>query len=294
MQTNSNNKPGPNGWLHFDNMIALVTRPEPQASAWAQSLRDAGVDAAPLPLIAITGPANPQAVSDLWLNLSQYRALMFVSPAAVDWFFHLRPADATWPSETLAAAPGPGTGRQLLSAGQTCGLGPSQLVSPGPDAAQFDSETLWPLLSGMNWQHQHVCIISGGDSQEAKGRTWLTQQWQSQGAQVHTLLTYQRGPAHWDTAQQAVAQQALSQPHAHTWLFSSSEALGFLKDQLTAAQPDRAPLVWAELRALVTHPRIADTCRQFGIRHITQTRPDLSEVVSALRQAPATAGGSIQ
>lgn len=283
MQTNSNYKLAPNGWLHFDSMIALVTRPEPQASAWAQSLRDAGIDARPLPLIAISGPANPQAVSDLWLNLSQYRALMFVSPAAVDWFFQLRPAGAIWHPETLAAAPGPGTGRQLLSAGQACGLTPSLLISPGADAAQFDSETLWPLLSGMDWQHQHVCIISGGDTQEAKGRTWLTQQWQSHGAQVHTLLTYQRGPAHWGPEQQALAQQAWAHPHAFTWLFSSSEALGFLKELAAIASPDTPALPWSDLRALVTHPRIADTCRQFGIQHICQTRPDVSEVVSALR-----------
>lgn len=267
-------------------MIALVTRPEPQASAWAQSLREAGIDARPLPLIAITGPAKPQAVRELWLNLSQYRALMFVSPAAVDWFFQLRPIDATWPAQTLATAPGPGTARQLLTAGPACGLNPAQLVSPGVDAAQFDSETLWPLLSGMNWQGQQVCIISGGDAQEAKGRTWLTQQWTQHGAQVHTLLTYQRGPANWDPAQQALARQALSNPHEHTWLFSSSEALGFLSQHCAPTLPESPPPSWSDMRALVTHPRIADTCRQFGIQHICQTRPDLHEVVSALRQAP--------
>lgn len=267
-------------------MIALVTRPEPQASAWAQSLREAGIDARPLPLIAISAPAKPEAVQEIWQSLSQYRALMFVSPAAVDWFFKLRPANATWPAQTLAAAPGPGTARQLLAVGPQFGLNEAQLVSPSVDAAQFDSETLWPLLAHLNWQGKQVCIISGGDAQEAKGRTWLTRQWTAQGAQVQTLLTYQRGPANWTPEQQALAQQALSHPAEHRWLFSSSEALGFLADHCAPSLGNACAPRWSDMRALVTHPRIAETCRQFGVEHICQTRPDLHEVVSALRQAP--------
>ncbi|MDE2594585.1 MAG: uroporphyrinogen-III synthase [Burkholderiales bacterium] len=266
-------------------MLALVTRPEPQATAWAQALQQAGVTAHALPLIAISAPADSQPVAQLWRNLASYRALMFVSPAAVDWFMRLRPDQTQWPQNTLACAPGPGTAKQLLAQGAACLLLTEQLVSPAADAPQFDSETLWPLLADHDWVNQKVCIVSGGDNQDAKGRTWLTQQWRARGAHVDTLLTYQRGPAIWTPAQQLVAQQALAHPAQHTWLLSSSEALGFLQDHAAPSLTLTSPPDWSTLRVLVTHPRIAERAQQLGISHIIQTRPDLAEVVQALRSA---------
>lgn len=266
-------------------MLALVTRPEPQASTWAQALQQAGVAAQALPLIAISAPANSQPVTQLWRDLTAYRALMFVSPAAVDWFMRLRPEQTPWPAHTLAAAPGPGTAKQLLAQATPCGLQIEQIITPAADAPQFDSETLWPLLSEHDWDQQKVCIISGGDSKDAKGRTWLTQQWQAHGAQVDTLLTYQRGPAVWTPSQRDLARQALQQPAQHTWLLSSSEALGFLQDTCLASLGLTSPPDWSALRVLVTHPRIAERAQQWGIGHIIQTRPDLAEVVHALRSA---------
>lgn len=264
-------------------MLALVTRPEPQATIWAHALQEAGVAAQALPLIAITAPANSAPVMQLWRDLASYRALMFVSPAAVDWFMRLRPEGAVWPANTLAAAPGPGTAKQLLSCAASSGLQGEQIISPAADAPQFDSETLWPLLAPLDWVDQRVCIISGGDNQDAKGRTWLTQQWRTNGAHVDTLLTYQRGPAIWTPPQQLLAQQAFAQPAQHTWLLSSSEALGFLQDHSAPALNIPSSPDWSALRVLVTHPRIAERAQQLGIGHIIQTRPDLAEVVQALR-----------
>ena len=238
-----------------------------------------------LPLIGIEGPADPEPVRQLWRHLSDYQALMFVSPASVDWFFRLRPAGATWPDRTTAAAPGPGTARQLLASGQPSGLRAQNVVSPALDAPQFDSETLWPLLSTMNWANQRVCIISGGDQQEAKGRTWLIDQWRHRGATVDTLLTYQRGPAVWSPAQQSLAKQALAHPNDHIWLLSSSEAIDFLTDHLAPCVIGAASVNWPGTHALVTHPRIADKLRSLGTVHLIQTRPDLAEVVLALRSA---------
>ncbi len=267
-------------------MLALVTRPEPQASAWAQALRDAGLQAQALPLIGITPPADTAAVESIWMHLHQFRALMFVSPAAVDWFFRLRPGPARWPEGTLATAPGPGTAKELLARGSTVGLTPQQIISPGADAPQFDSETLWPLLAPLDWSGQRVCIISGGDGQDARGRTWLSEQWRQRGAAVQTLLTYQRGPAQWAPAQTALASQALTQPDQHTWLLSSSEAIGFLATLGQPLLPTSHGLPWAHMRILTTHPRIAERAQAMGISQIIQTRPDLNEVVQALRCLP--------
>jgi uroporphyrinogen-III synthase len=258
-------------------MRLLVTRPEPQAGTWVDQLRAQGVDAHALPLIAIQGPADPNPVQALWRQLHQARLLMFVSPSAVEWFFRLRPHDARWPEGTLAAAPGPGTARALVQTALGTGLDAARIICPDEDAAQFDSETLWPLLQPLAWQGQAVWTISGGDRQDAKGRAWLAEQLRAHGATVAPLLTYQRGPAIWRPEEQALAQAATQHPPQHRWLFSSSEAIEHLTDSL---MPGRA---WQTATALATHPRIAEKARLAGFGRVIDTRPTPEAVAGALR-----------
>lgn len=262
-------------------MRLLVTRPEPQASAWAVQLQAEGADAVALPLIAIQGPADPAPVQALWRQLAQARLLMFVSPSAVDWFFRLRPADATWPDSTLAAAPGPGTARALSQAAAQAGVKLAPPICPDDDAEQFDSEALWPLLAPLDWRGQAVWTISGGDRQDAKGRTWLSDQLRARGATVTPILTYQRSAATWTAEQAQLALAAVQNPATHRWLFSSSEAI----DHLTATLLPSSS--WREATALATHPRIAERARQAGFGHVIQTRPTPQAVVSALRSGGA-------
>lgn len=258
-------------------MRLLVTRPEPQASAWAGLLRAEGVDAHALPLIAIQGPIDPAPVQALWRQLQQTRLLMFVSPSAVEWFFRLRPPDAAWPESTLAAAPGPGTARTLAQTAQEAGLQLPHILCPDEDAAQFDSETLWPLLQPFDWQGQAVLTISGGDRQDAKGRAWLSEQLRAQGATVSALLTYQRGPATWRSDEQALAQAAVQQAADYRWLFSSSEAIDHLTGILLPG------LSWQAATALATHPRIAERASLAGFGRVLGTRPTPEAVAATLR-----------
>ena len=72
----------------------LVTRPAQEAGAWLAGLRAAGLDALALPLIAIE-PAGDKACEALqahWKRIASYRAVMFVSAAAVHSFFAQRPS----------------------------------------------------------------------------------------------------------------------------------------------------------------------------------------------------------
>ncbi|RZK98832.1 MAG: uroporphyrinogen-III synthase, partial [Rubrivivax sp.] len=210
-------------------------------------------------------------------QLPQARLLMFVSPSAVEWFFRLRPADALWPHGTWAAAPGPGTARALAQTALNAGLHLPQVICPGEDAAQFDSETLWPLLQAFDWSGQAVWTISGGDRQDAKGRAWLSEQLRARGATVTALLTYQRSVATWRPEEQALAQAATQHPSQHRWLFSSSEAIENLTDALVPSQN------WQAATALATHPRIAERARQGGFGRIVATRPTPEAVAAALR-----------
>lgn len=275
-------------------MLTLVTRPEPQASGWAEALAAQGVDAQPLPLIAIDGPPQPEAVVRLWHNLAQQRLLMFVSPASAEWFFRLRPhalPDGSpapgWPAQTLAAAPGPGTAQAVLALGVAAGLTADSMVSPPEHSAQFDSEALWPLLAPMDWQGQRVTIVSGGDTTGARGRTWLTEQWQRASAHVEAVQAYQRGPGVWTPAQQALAQQALAAPQAHVWLFSSSQAIDHLvAHHLPGLGPGSPRPDWPRMRALCTHPRIAEHAATHGFGEVHQCAPTVTAVVQARRSLP--------
>lgn len=269
----------------------LITRPQPQAREWVLALREHHLDAHALPLIGIDAPVNPNAVQEAWRSLDQQRLLMFVSPAAVDWFFRLRPADARWPSSTLAAAPGPGTANRLIQSGAPSGLSANLIVSPAAEAKQFDSESLWPLLAPMTWQGQSVLIISGGDQNETRGRIWLADQLRAQGAKVSPLLTYQRGPGRWEAQHQDLACAALARPEQHIWIFSSSEGIHHLVTTHLPNLPACPDADWSKARALCTHPRISMRARALGITHPLEAHPDLHAIIAGLRQSSCMASG---
>ncbi|TBO34386.1 uroporphyrinogen-III synthase [Aquabacterium lacunae] len=256
-------------------MLTLVTRPEPQASQWAADLNALGLHAQPLPLLALTAPPDAAPVARAWQQLAEVACVLFVSPAAAHWWAQARPAGACWPAGTLAAAPGPGTALALLQSLGHAGLTPEQVISPPATAAQFDSEHLWPWLAPHPWAGRRVLIASGGDQGEARGRQWLSAQWQAQGATVDALLAYTRGPAPWTDADLAQARQAWAQPGHHAWLFSSSQAIDVLQ-----ARMGRAP---ARAVAVCTHPRVAERAAQAGFGRLVDTRPQLAEVASALQ-----------
>lgn len=265
-------------------MVLLVTRPEPQASAWVEQLRQAGVPALALPLIAITPPPRPDSVSRLWRELATHRALMFVSPAAVDGFFGLRPAGVIWPSTTLATAPGPGTAQALLRQGAAAGLSAAQIASPDSNAEQFDSEALWPVLQPLDWRNSLVTIVSGGDASGAQGRAWLSERWHEAGARVQTVQAYQRGPGAWTPQQEQWVRDALLCQES-TWLLSSSQALDFL---LAHHLPRLGGVFWKveQLQILCTHPRIASHARQRGLHRVQCCAPTVTSVVQARRPPP--------
>lgn len=297
-------------------MRLLVTRPQPQADAWARDLAAAlsgcGIDAQPLPLIAIGPPADEGRVAAAWAELGRHTAVMFVSPAAAEGFFRLRPqggpssavspgaagdghASSTptptpWPARCHAAAPGPGTGRVLLG----LGVPAAQLVMPAADAEQFDSESLWPQLAPLfpaDGQTRSLLIVGGGDAgQPVRGRTWLAERLRERGATVELLAAYRRGPAQLSTAQADLLAQAAARPAAHAWLLSSSESVDHL---LAALARHGLPPPGPDWQAWCTHPRIADRARQAGFGRIGMSRPDLADVAAALRAGlpPASAQG---
>lgn len=273
-----------------------VTRPQPQADEWVAQLQAQGWPAQAFPLIDIRAPHDRRAVHAAWHALPDLALVMFVSPSAVRFFFGNRPVTAFdpthgWPSGLTVAATGPGTARALLAGG----VPPAQIVTPDAGVAQFDSETLWPLLASWRglrgWQGTSTLIVRGSDDRDGAdaaqgtGRHWLGEQLCAAGARVDYVAAYCRAvPVLTPVAQgllcRAVAGESGGEGR-QVWLLSSSQAVDHLLI-LLRSQSLAAPSVHLD-RALATHPRIAQAAKAAGFAHVLSTQPTLPAVIAALR-----------
>lgn len=265
-------------------MRIIVTRVQPQAQHWVDQLQQFGLEAQALPLMEVRGVADTTLLQAAWRELPNYAAVMFVSRAAVDFFFNENQAlaivgyglDAI---KTRYWATGPGTARALL----TQGLAAAQTDSPSEQAGQFDSEALWARVQSQIRPGDRVLIVRGdrecdespsGTPRTGVGRDWLAEQLTQAGAQVSFVVAYRRGPPVWSTAELTFAKT--SARDGALWLLSSSEAVAHLQDLLPGQS-------WASARALATHPRIAEAARQQGFGQVAVTRPTLRDVVASIK-----------
>lgn len=260
-------------------MRVLVTRPPNEASAWVTALTAAGHEAIALPLIDIGPVKNQAALLNAWQAVSSCQAIMFVSAAAVKYFFSAAPIGQHL-GHTRCWATGLGTRKALLQVGV-----PDALIdAPSADAGQFDSEALWRVVAPKLVPSQAVLIVRGTDDLAPKqehhaanpqgvGRDWLAQTLHNAGVPVRWAVSYQRGLPLWSEAQRHLAQTASAD--GSVWCFSSSQAISFLQRLL----PEQT---WSSARCIVTHPRIADAARDLGFGHISLSRPLIDEVVGSL------------
>jgi uroporphyrinogen-III synthase len=270
----------------------VVTRPEPQCSAWVARLQALGQPARALPLLRIeTVPEFAATLAAAWDELSaadaapggvRLKLVMFVSPNAVEQFFARRPSGCAWPLDVLAGATGPGT----VAALQAHGVPLAAIAAPRADATQFDADTLWQhALAQRAWAGTKVLIVRG----EA-GRDWLATTLRTHGAEVQMLAAYRQAPPLWDAVAEAQLAAVLAAPQAHGWLFSSSQAVRHLLEHCVppAGAESSADVAGNERLAallavpvLATHPRIAETAVAAGFRHVNPVRPEIEQIVTA-------------
>ena len=278
-------------------MRVVVTRPESDAQSWVQGLQGAGFEPLLLPLIDI-GPAQEAVpLQQAWTKLAGYAAVMFVSGNAVKHFFASKPLlapvfSAQSATKTRAWATGPGTVRILLRAGVQVSL----LDAPPLESGQFDSESLWAVVQGQVQPGMRVLIVRGADSLSRSGsaggsdaagsadrpvqgigRDWLAEQLINSGAQVDTVVAYQRCAPDLSAQQQTQARAAAED--GSVWLFSSSEAIANLAAWLPGQN-------WQRARAVATHLRIAASARKLGFGVVCESRPLLASVVASIESMP--------
>jgi uroporphyrinogen-III synthase len=249
----------------MDHLRVIVTRPLAQALPWVDALRDAGFDAHALPLIDIEALVDPAPVREAWAHLMGCAMVMFVSANAVQHFFALQPEEYGWPLSAFAGSTGPGTTAAL----QQAGVPAACILEPLPGAA-FDSESLWARLKARHWRGQRVLIVRGED-----GRDWLGDQLREAGAEVVPVAAYRRLAPEPGQAGMALIAAAQADPAEHCWFFTSSEAVGHLKE--LAPQAD-----WASSRALASHLRIAQAARKAGFGDVRLVDPRPQSVVETI------------
>jgi uroporphyrinogen-III synthase len=251
-------------------MRVVLTRAGPEAGEWAGALDARGFDVLQLPLIGV-GPAPDAAALDrVRASLGRYEAVMFVSGNAARG---LLAGGVEWPQRVRAWATGPGTVNALRAAG----VPPDSIDAPPMAAGQFDSEHLWAVVKGHVRPGWRVLLVRGADaSGQVAGRDWLAQRLHEAGAEVETVAAYSRAVPSWTAAQRMDALRAAAD--GSVWLFSSSEAVGNLRQLLPDAR-------WSGAHALATHERIAAAARGAGFGVVRTSRPDLSSVIAALESS---------
>lgn len=249
----------------------IVTRPAREAARWVAELGQRAIAAEALPLIEIVAEPMAGELAAARRRLGSYDVAMFVSGNAVDGFLPAASGDpAPAGVATRAWSPGPGTTAALCRAGWPA----PRIDAPTPDAAQFDSESLWAQVQHQLRPGLRVLIVRGGDAQgRVAGRDWLARQLAARGAEIEQVVAYRRAPPALDAAQRALALAAAAD--GSLWLLSSSEAIANLRACLPAQH-------WSAARALATHPRIAQAARAAGFGAVHETRPALDAVVASI------------
>jgi uroporphyrinogen-III synthase len=246
----------------------LVTRPLREATRWVEALRERGLDAQALPLLAIEALADEQALREARAQADRHHALMFVSAAAVEHFFGAQAIAAT--AGPRCWATGPGTAAALRAAG----VAKERIDVPDAQSAQFDSESLWRIVQPQVKAGTPVLIVRGGDAQgQAAGRDWLAREIEAAGGQVDSVVAYRRVIPAWTEAQREQA-RAGARGNA-VWLFSSSQALTHLQRLLPGT-------AWGTAQALATHPRIAQAARDAGFGSVKTSSPELEALVASI------------
>jgi len=232
------------------------------------------MDALALPLIAIepAGDEARHALQTHWKRIDEYRALMFVSAAAVEHFFAQKQLSeaANLVADTRYWATGPGT----VSALRRFAIPASRIDAPAEASGRFDSEALWALVSTQLAGTDQVLIVRGGDAADRQtGRDWLMRQIEATGAVCEQAVAYRRLKPTFDEKDRCLAEAAATD--GTIWLFSSSEAIGNLLQWLPTSS-------WKQARAVTTHPRIAHAALNAGFGRVLTSQPVLGTLIASI------------
>lgn len=239
----------------------VVTRPEGQAGALADLIREAGGTPIVFPVIEIRDLDDPGPLGEIASRFAGFDFAIFVSPNAVQKAMHAIAARGGWPPHVRAATVGKGSAAALRRAGVADVIAPS---------ARFDSEALLELSEMQAVAGTRIVIFRGQAGRELLGDTLA-----ARGATVEYAECYRRARPDADPA-----------PLLRLWArdelagiaVTSSEGMRNLFDMVgPAARPSLARTL-----LFVPHERIAETARALGATRVVRTGPNDEGVLAAM------------
>ncbi|WP_257284547.1 uroporphyrinogen-III synthase [Endozoicomonas sp. SESOKO1] len=226
---------------------ALVTRPEPQAQALVDAIREMGGQSWPVPMLAIDALAETQAMKDCLLMLDQFDQIIVTSRPAARLGVEL--IERYWPQLPVHC--------QWFAIGGSTAAELGQFdIKAHYSQAGVDSEALLTLDAFNHVQDKRVLIIKG-----AGGRELLEEQLSNAGASIQTLDVYQRSCPTYD--RNAVVKM-LESHSINVILCGSGETLTNLGYYLPMSYR-------ADYRLLVPSERVARQAHSLGFQQVTNT-----------------------
>ena len=231
----------------------LLTRPEEDCAALAQSLAAAGYFGHCVPLLATEALPETPALRSRFLDFDHYDAVVVVSKTAARLGLHY--LDHFWPQPPIRQqwfAVGAATGAPLEHFGLA-----ARWPSHGDDSEALLALPEWEAL--LEIPGTRVAILRGEG-----GRAWLGDQLRERGAQVDYIELYRRTfpdyPAHF-------LRQQFETHALNGWMVSSGEGLQRL---LTLAADDWPRL--ASMPLFVPSARVAELATQAGALDVRNCR----------------------
>ncbi len=233
--------------MNLSHIRALVTRPEPQAQALTEAIREAGGLAWPLPMLGINALAETQAMRDCLLMLDQFDHVIVTSRPAARLGVEL--IERYWPQLPVHC--------QWFAIGSSTAAELDQFdIRAQYSETGVDSEALLTLEAFSNVQDKKVLILKG-----VGGREVLEGQLSRSGASVHTMDVYQRSCP---TYERNAVVKKLESHSINVILCGSGETLTNLGYYLPMSYR-------ADYRLLVPSERVARQAHSQGFQQVTNT-----------------------
>ena len=239
----------------------VVTRPERQAGALAELIRQAGGMPIVFPVLEILDVDDPGPLIALIGRLAEFDLAIFISPNAVQEAMSLIAAHGGFPPGLRAATVGKRSAAELRRLGIVDVMAPSE---------RFDSEALLDLPGMHAVAGKRVVIFRGDGGRDVLGNTLV-----ARGATVEYAECYRRAKPDADPTP-LFARWARDELSA--FVITSSEGMRYLFEMV--GPTGRA---WLEQTPLfVPHARIAATARALGATRVVLTGPNDEGVLEGM------------
>ncbi|NBB08924.1 uroporphyrinogen-III synthase [Pseudomonas sp. SLFW] len=248
----------------------LLTRPAEESQALAETLAQAGVFSASLPLLDIEPLPVSEENRSIIYDLAAYCAVIVVSKPAAR--LGLEMVDEIWPQPPMQTwfTVGAATGQILDDYGL-------RVFFPehGDDSeALLDLPQLQDAISGYD---PKVLIMRGED-----GRELLAERLRERGVSVDYLPLYRRNLPQYPAS---VLPQRVAAERLNGLVVSSGQGFQHLRDLAGDAWPSLA-----QMPLFVPSPRVAELAREAGALTVVDCRgASASALLAALRAQPAPA-----